>query len=409
VHLFDSLNGRYMVEACSADGCENSSPVDVSAALVGAIGYIKASNTDANDWFGWSLDLSADGTTLVVAAPTEDSNATGINADQTSNTSSNAGAIYVFELTNGAWTQQAYIKASNTEQPNSDALLVVKNDRFGYRVSLSDDGNTLAVAALNEDSFAMGVDCKQENTRVLMDGKERPVDYNIGAVYVFSRTGTDWSQEAYIKPTTIHASMKFGNSLTLSGDGNTLAIGAPEESYLAGGVGSSSFSATPEHCELANPVLSSSSSSSSTSSSSSSATSSSSSASLGGASSGAVYLYQRTAGVWVPQAYIKASNAGAGDQFGTSLALSADGNTLAVGAPGEDSSATGINGDETENYRFIVSYNTVYDINAGAVYLFNRTGDDWSQSFYVKPTHTSWGMQFGTSLDLSADGSTLAV
>lgn len=378
VHLFDSLNGRYMVEACSADGCENSNPVDVSAALVGAIGYIKASNTDANDWFGWSLDLSADGTTLVVAAPAEDSNATGINGDQTSNTSSNAGAIYVFELTNGVWAQQAYIKASNTEQPNSDALLVIKNDRFGYRVSLSADGNTLAVAALNEDSFAVGVGCNQENTRVLVDGKARPIDYNIGAVYVFSRTGSEWSQEAYIKPTTIQTSLQFGNSLALSADGNTLAVSAIAESYSTGGVGSSSFSSTAEFCEEANPILSSSSSSSSTSSSSSStSSSSSSSANLGGAASGAVYLYQRTDGNWAPQAYIKASNAGPGDQFGTSLALSADGNTLAVGAPGEDM-APDADGKKIENYRFQVNYATSYEINAGAVYLFNRTGDDWS-------------------------------
>src|SRR5690606_15546913 len=141
VHLFDWLNGTYMVEACIDEQCQDSNPVDAEGAIIGAIGYIKASNTDANDWFGWSLDLSADGTTLVVAAPTEDSNATGINGDQTSNTSSNAGAIYVFGLTNGVWEQQAYIKASNTEQPNDDALLVIKNDRFGYRVSLSDDGN----------------------------------------------------------------------------------------------------------------------------------------------------------------------------------------------------------------------------------------------------------------------------
>src|SRR5690554_5224995 len=170
-----------------------------------------------------------------------------------------------------------------------------------------------------------------------MNGKARPIDYNIGAVYVFIRTGSVWSQEAYIKPTTIQTSLQFGNSLALSADSNTLAVSAIAESYSTGGVGSSSFSSTPAFCESANPVLSSSSSSSSTSSSSSStSSSSSSSANLGGVSSGAVYLYQRTDGNWVPQAYIKASNAGANDLFGTSLALSADGNTLAVGAPGVD-------------------------------------------------------------------------
>src|SRR5690606_8038346 len=130
---------------------------------------------------------------------------------------------------------------------------------------------------------------------------------------------------AYIKPTTNQTTLQFGSSLALSADGNTLAISAINESYLTGGVGSSSFSSNAAFCEEANPVLSSSSSSSSNSSTSSSnSSSSSSSASLGGPSSGAVYLYQRTQGVWEPQAYIKASNAGANDFFGTSLALSAD-------------------------------------------------------------------------------------
>src|SRR5690606_14789625 len=108
-------------------------------------GYVKASNTDTSDWFGWGLDISAYGQTLVVSAPAEDSNATGINGDQTSNTSPSSGAVYVFAQTDGVWAQQAYIKASNTEQPNEDEDLVITNDRFGYRVVLSADGNTLAV------------------------------------------------------------------------------------------------------------------------------------------------------------------------------------------------------------------------------------------------------------------------
>ena len=67
--------------------------------------------------------------------------------------------------------------------------------------------------------------------------------------------------------------------------------------------------------------------------------------------SGAVYVFGRENGVWAQQAYIKASNTGNaaigdqpgdGDQFGFSMALSDDGNTLAVGAPAEDSAAKGV-------------------------------------------------------------------
>jgi hypothetical protein len=76
--------------------------------------------------------------------------------------------------------------------------------------------------------------------------------------------------------------------------------------------------------------------------------------------SGAVYVFTRSGASWTQQAYVKASNTGADDQFGWSVALSADGNTLAVGAVGEDSNAMGVNGDQTNNS---ASY-------SGAVYLY---------------------------------------
>jgi hypothetical protein len=57
-----------------------------------------------------------------------------------------------------------------------------------------------------------------------------------------------------------------------------------------------------------------------------------------------VYSYVRSAGAWAQQAYVKASNTGAADQFGKSVALSNDGNALAVGAQLEDGSSTGIDG-----------------------------------------------------------------
>ncbi len=60
-------------------------------------------------------------------------------------------------------------------------------------------------------------------------------------------------------------------------------------------------------------------------------------------------MFTRTGTTWRQQAYVKASNTGAGDSFGLSVALSADGSTLAVGARLEDSAATGINGDQTSN------------------------------------------------------------
>jgi len=94
--------------------------------------YIKASNTDASDEFSHqSVALSGDGNTLAVGAQHEDSAAIGVNGDQTNNSASNAGAVYVYTRDiSDVWTTQAYVKASNT-----DAF-----DFFGQSVALSGDG-----------------------------------------------------------------------------------------------------------------------------------------------------------------------------------------------------------------------------------------------------------------------------
>jgi hypothetical protein len=64
------------------------------------------------------------------------------------------------------------------------------------------------------------------------------------------------------------------------------------------------------------------------------------------------------------EAYLKASNPDAYDDFGQSVALSADGTVLAVGAPCEGSGAAGIGGDESRN-----------DVPcSGATYVFGRAG-----------------------------------
>jgi hypothetical protein len=72
-----------------------------------------------------------------------------------------------------------------------------------------------------------------------------------------------------------------------------------------------------------------------------------------------VYVYERSAGTWSQKAYVKASNTGAGDAFGRKLALSGDGNTLAVGADFEDSGSTGIGSTPNE-----------LATSAGALYLY---------------------------------------
>ena len=75
--------------------------------------YLKASNPDVLDLFGYAVAISGD--TLVVGARGEDSNATGVNGNQADNSASSAGAAYVFVRSGSSWSQQAYLKASNTD------------------------------------------------------------------------------------------------------------------------------------------------------------------------------------------------------------------------------------------------------------------------------------------------------
>jgi hypothetical protein len=303
--------------------------------------YIKASNTEASDRFGRSVSLSPDGSTLAVGANGEASNATGINGDQTDNSVAGSGAAYVFTRSGTSWSQQAYIKASNTGA----------SDSFGMIVSLSTDGNTMAVNSQGEGSNATGINGDQTDNSVA----------GSGAAYVFTRSGTSWSQQAYIKASNAEANDYFSYSMNLSADGNTLAVGTPYEDSNAIGINGD---------QTNNSAV----------------------------TAGAAYVFSRTGTSWSQQAYIKASNAEASDWFGVMLSLSADGNTLAIGASDEASNATGINGDQTDN--------TV--TGSGAVYLFNRSGSSWSQQAYLKAS-TNEIRDSAAWPTLSGDGNTLAV
>lgn len=442
VHVHDWVNTRYWVEACTADGCATRSDNAFTATeMIKAIGYLKASNTGAFDWFGWSITISGDGQTMAIGAPAEDSRATGVNGDQTNNDSTNSGAVYVFVKENGLWNQQAYLKASNTEQPGLNTNRYLPNDRFGYRVALSDDGNTLAVSALLEDSPSYGINCNQDNYEQVSSAAAStgPGDllvaknFDVGAVFVFTRTQDTWSQEAYVKPmfSVTHAfnglALRFGDSLALSGDGLTLAVGAPQDAISRSGIFTPGSASSSAGCLEFYPSSSSSTSSTSSLSSSSSSTSSSNSSTSsynGGTNSGAVYTFRKGPNGWEEDAHIKASNAEQSDVFGTSIALSTDGSTLAVGAIGETSMATGINGEQADNSCFyFANENYVIDekckeagryqvrdtLSNGAVYVFQYADQLWTQEAYIKPSSAFFRTIFGASVDLSGDGNTLAV
>ena len=181
--------------------------------------YVKASNTGASDWFGESVALSGDADTLAVGARLEDGSAMGIDGNQADDSALDAGAVYVFGRDGmGAWSQQAYVKASNTDA----------EDELGYSVALSQDGDVLAVGARQEDGTATGIGGDESDD----------LAYNAGAVYVLGRDGMGaWSQRAYVKPSNTSVDDQFGESVALSGDANTLAVGAYVEDSNATGIG----------------------------------------------------------------------------------------------------------------------------------------------------------------------------
>ncbi len=366
--------------------------------------FIKASNTGSNDQFGAALALSGDGNTLAVSAHFEDSEARGVNGDPDDDSLSQSGAVYVFTRTGSTWSQDAYIKASNTGEPE-------EGDTFGYSVALGDDGRTLAVGAPSEDSAASGVDGNESDNSAIA----------AGAVYVFARPGDGtWSQQAYIKTSNPRANVLFGYSVALDGSGGTLAAGAYDEDGGRGAVyiftrsGDRWSEQTRLQASNAEPgdsmgawvaISDDPITVAAGAADEDSFLTGPNPGDQGGAdqitntSAGAAYVFAAAGETWSQQAFIKASNAGHEDWFGVRLALSGDGNTLVVGAPNEDSASTAFAGDQDDDSAQ----------EAGAVYVYTASGGIWNDPVYVKGSNTEEFDEFGSSVALNRDGTVLAV
>ena len=207
------------------------------------------------------------------------------------------------------WAQSAYIKPSN---PEVDAL-------FGYSVAIDANGSRIAVGAYDEDGSLA-------STNEFQDGLIR----GAGAVYVFDFDGDTWHQIEYLKPSNSERGDSFGVAVTISDDGKTVIATARDEDGPTSGINNIPG---PDREDSTHPTT------------------------------GAVYAFvQGDGGSWMQQAYVKASNTGSTDIFGSRLAVSGDGNVLVVGAQFEDSGAKGVGADQSDN--------SVPD--SGAVYLFRR-------------------------------------
>ena len=384
VALYLRTGASYFLQSCNSAGCTDGNTISITGTLASAVGYFKSSNTVSSGEFGIDVALSSDGNTLAVGARNE---------------AGDTGAVYVFAKSAGSWVKQSDLTVSpsaagdffgtsvslsadgNTlavgakesvgsgtgtvyifkrngviwSQADSDKANVTGPDSFGAAVSLSDDGTTLAVGAPEEDNPNTGVGAIDN-----LNGAGLA-----GAAYIFTVDNNGNSlQEIYIKADNAEGGDLFGSSVSLSADGNTLVVGATGENSSV--TGASAAVGAVNNAALA---------------------------------AGAAYVYVRNGSSWLLESYIKASNTGDGDNFGSSVSLSDNGNTLAVGATFEDSMATDIGGDDTNNGAD----------GAGAAYVFSRSDSAWTQQAYIKASNTDAGDNFGKSVSLSADGNVLAV
>jgi hypothetical protein len=234
---------------------------------------------------GFSVAISADGNTALVGGWVDNTN---------------IGAAWVFVRNGGTWSQQG-------------AKLVgagaVGGALQGYSVALSADGNTALIGGDGDNSF-------------------------VGAAWVFTRSGTVWTQQgAKLTGTGSVGASYQGSSVALSADGNTAMVGGYSD----------------------NSVI------------------------------GAAWVYTRSGGVWSQQGskLIGTGAASGGANQGLSVSLSGDGNTAAVGG-------------------------RVDSTSVGAVWMFTRSAGTWTQQGSKLTVSDNLGAAgFGTCVSLAADGNTL--
>ncbi len=300
---------------------------------------IQASDAEAYDAFGEAVDI--DGDTVVVGAYAEDTEAHG------------AGAAYIFTRSGTTWSQQQKIVASDAEQ----------SDYFGKSSAIS--GDTVVVGAKSEDTGAS----------------------NAGAAYIFTRSGTTWSQQQKIQASDAQASDYFGSRSSI--DGDTVVVGAYAEDAGGSNAGAAyvftrSGTTWSQQAKLtASDAAADDNFGWDTGIDGDTVVVGAQREAAGGTDAGAAYIFTRSGTTWSQQAKLTASDAQAGDYFGRSSAISGD--TVVVGAYTEDAGGS----------------------NAGAAYIFTRSGTTWTQQAKITASDAQAADMFGETVDI--DGDTVVV
>ena len=262
-------------------------------------------SVDGLDQFGHSVAITADGKTIVVGAYT----------DELPGSLNSTGVVYVFDRVGDTFNQVGAFSGSGSASTD---------DNFGFYVAISADGKTIVTSATRDEISGTG-------------------DY--GVSYVFDRSGNNFNQVGILTGTyAINDLDYFGYSLAINSDGNTIIVGAAYDEFP----GSSS-------------------------------------------GSGVVYVYDRVGDIFNQVGILTGSlSSNNNDYFGYSVATSADGKTIVVGAYDDE-----LNGIDTAT---------------GIVYVFDRLGNNFTQVGILTGSHsTNLNDAFGNSVATSADGNTIVV
>ncbi len=310
------------------------------------------------DLFGYSVAISGD--YAVVGAPFEDSG----SANQTDNSVSNAGAVYVFRRNGSAWVFDQYFKPAI---PKVDGF-------FGWAVAI--DGDTIAIGAYRQDDsftgggqvyvyrlvgsswaleqslgprldsgagdglgFAVAI---QGNTIVASAISGHPTISSAGAIRIFTRTGTTWTVDAGgdFAPLDGFANDFAGASVAI--DGSTIVVGVEMPTSVVTGTG-------------------------------------------------AAYVLERGANGWGQVQRLVASNGNNGDEFGKTVTIAGD--LIAIGAFREAGAGVGVCDPDSANGR----------PQSGAAYLYRRSGGTWTQARYIKSVAPDGDDTFGWEVRLARD------
>ena len=313
----------------------------------------------SNNIYGWSVSMSNDGKYALVGAPnwvTGDGQIT-------------QGAVIVYSLSGDTWNKEQEIRSSGIDD----------GDEFGYSVSISDDGKTIAIGARQEDTGSGIIDN--------------------GAVYIYKYDGTSWTGEYKIVASDGLSGDEFGYSVAISGDGNSLVVGAPLRNSPSNDEGSVYFyeyggtgigwtgeqriddpRITPSisdrfgdrfgwSVDISNDgnyaIL----------------------GSFNSSGPGEAYMYGLSGGSWTSIQSMTASDGGNTDRFGFSVSITKDGKYIAIGSINED---TGVSND-------------------GAVYIYKYDGTNWTNEEKIIASDGQQFDRFGNSVSISSDGKYLIV